>query len=52
MKKPAKLLLRKETIRTLSLVQFPGVVAGGDPAFDGPPSDLKHCVAAAIAARG
>jgi hypothetical protein len=54
MKKPAKLLLRKETLRTLSDVQLTRLVAGTapDPDLAAPPSDLKHCVAAAIVGGG
>jgi hypothetical protein len=48
MKKPAKLLLCKETIRTLSVVQFARVSAGAEPILAGPASDLKHCVTAIV----
>jgi hypothetical protein len=50
MKKPAKLLLRKETLRTLCDVKLTRVVAGADPetALGSEPTDLKMCHAAAV----
>ena len=49
MKKLAKLLLRKETLRTLTRVQLTRIVAGtdADPALAGPPTGLKECPVAA-----
>jgi len=50
MKKLAKLLLRKETLRTLTEVKLARVVSGADAdtVLVGPPTDLKHCLAAAV----
>jgi len=50
MKKPAKLLLRKETLRTLCDVKLTRVFAGADPgaALAGEPTGLKECLAAAV----
>ncbi len=52
MKKPAKLLLRKETLRTLARATLGRAVGGAesDPPLIAPPSDLKHCVAGAAVA--
>ena len=50
MKKPAKLLLRKEMLRTLSGMQLARAAAGADAALAGVPSDLLHCVANVAAA--
>jgi hypothetical protein len=49
MKKPAKLRLRKETLRTLSDVQLTRAVTGAylDTALVGEPTALKECLAAA-----
>lgn len=54
MKKPAKLLLRKEMLRTLAGVQLARAAAGAGPALAEVPTDLLHCVAnmAATAAGG
>jgi hypothetical protein len=50
MKKPAKLLLRKETLRAVSNVKLTRILAGADPetALAGEPTDLKHCLAADV----
>jgi len=52
MKKPAKLLLCKETLRTLTEVKLVHVVSGTDtnPALAWPPTALKECPAAAAVA--